>query len=74
MIQSLDIKALRERIGWTQEQLALYLGGVDRSMISRLENGQSMSGPVARLMTMLAEAAEAGTADALLAPSMVAGA
>lgn len=66
MIQAFDVKALRERIGWTQEQLAQYLGGVDRSMISRLENGQPMSGPVARLMAMLAAAADEGTADALL--------
>jgi DNA-binding transcriptional regulator YiaG len=65
MNQSPDIKALRERIGWTQEQVARYLG-VDRSMISRMENGQPMSGPVARLISMLAAAAEAGTADALL--------
>ncbi|RWO90890.1 helix-turn-helix transcriptional regulator [Mesorhizobium sp.] len=66
MNHSLDVKALRERIGWTQDQLAQYLGGVDRSMISRIENGQPMSGPVARLMEMLAAAAEAGTTDALL--------
>lgn len=66
MDQAFNVKTLRERIGWTQEQLAQYLGGVDRSMISRLENGQPMSGPVARLIAMLATAADNGTADALL--------
>jgi transcriptional regulator with XRE-family HTH domain len=65
MIQSFDVKALRERIGWTQEQMARYLG-VDRSSVSRMENGQALSGPVLRLIVILAAAADAGTADALL--------
>ncbi|RWP31783.1 MAG: XRE family transcriptional regulator [Mesorhizobium sp.] len=65
MNQSFDVKALRERIGWTQEQLAQFLG-VDRSSISRMENGQTLSGPVLRLLIILAAAADAGTADTLL--------
>lgn len=65
MIQSFDVRALRERIGWTQEQMARYLG-VDRSSVSRMENGQTLSGPVSRLIVILAAAADAGTAEALL--------
>ncbi|MER8941319.1 helix-turn-helix transcriptional regulator [Mesorhizobium sp. M0174] len=71
MNQSFEVKALRERIGWTQEQLAQYLG-VDRSSISRMENGQTLSGPVLRLLVILAAAADAGTTDALLTSDPIA--
>ena len=49
---SLDVRALRRRHGWTQEQMADYLG-LDRSSVSRIENGGEISGPVSRLLTML---------------------
>jgi transcriptional regulator with XRE-family HTH domain len=39
METSIDIKALRESFGWRQEQLAEFLG-VDRSSVSRMENGR----------------------------------
>ena len=47
------IKKLRTDRGWTQEQLAEYLG-LDRSTVSRLESGQEPSGPTMRLLGMLA--------------------
>ncbi|MBY5763604.1 helix-turn-helix domain-containing protein [Rhizobium leguminosarum] len=47
-----DIRSLREKLGWTQDRLAEYLG-VDRSSVSRMENGQPPSGPVERLLSVL---------------------
>lgn len=64
MEQTIDIKSLRKKIGWRQERLARYLG-VDRSSVSRMENGQPLGGPVQRLMLMLQESAEAGSVDHL---------
>ncbi|WP_368046090.1 helix-turn-helix domain-containing protein [Rhizobium sp. CBN3] len=52
MEDTLDIRSLREKLGWTQDRLADYLG-VDRSSVSRMENGQSPSGPVERLLSVL---------------------
>lgn len=49
MDTELDIKAIREKCGWNQFQLAEYLG-VDRSSVSRMENGQKPSGAVRRLL------------------------
>ncbi|EHK56842.1 hypothetical protein MAXJ12_12812 [Mesorhizobium alhagi CCNWXJ12-2] len=66
-----DVRALRDRIGWTQDRLARFLG-VDRSSISRMENGQALSGPVRRLLALLTEAADNGTADALCPEHQVA--
>ena len=48
----IDIGELREQLGWTQEKLAEFLG-VDRSTVSRMENGKSISGPVIRLLIQL---------------------
>lgn len=47
-----DVRALRTARGWTQDQMADYLG-VDRSTVSRLENGAEQSGPVRRLLALL---------------------
>jgi DNA-binding transcriptional regulator YiaG len=51
MIDPDTIKSTREnRYGWTQEQLAEYLG-LDRSNVSRMENGQSKpGGPAMKLL------------------------
>ena len=52
------IKELRKHVGWTQAQLGDYLGyGTGATVrISELENGKkSVSGPVGRLLDMLAE-------------------
>ena len=43
---------LRLAKGWTQPQLAEFLG-VRQATISRLENGQAESGPVSRLLDLL---------------------
>lgn len=44
---------LRLAKGWAQPQLADYLG-VTQATVSRLENGQDESGPVSRLLDLLA--------------------
>lgn len=44
---------LRLAKGWAQPQLAEYLG-VTQATVSRLENGQDESGPVSRLLDLLA--------------------
>lgn len=49
----IDVKALRTSRGWTQDQMATYLG-LDRSSVSRIENGAEISGPVRRLLDLLA--------------------
>jgi transcriptional regulator with XRE-family HTH domain len=54
MTKRLDIKALRKRLKWSQLQLAEYLG-LDRSAVSRMENGQEPKGPTLRLLEQLAE-------------------
>lgn len=56
-MQPEDIRPLRERLGWSQQELARYLG-VDQSSISRMERGQPPSGPVIRLLAALANASE----------------
>lgn len=48
----IDVKALRAAKGWTQDQMAEYLG-LDRSSVSRIENGSEISGPVRRLLELL---------------------
>ncbi|KQY20764.1 hypothetical protein ASD32_04945 [Rhizobium sp. Root483D2] len=65
MKKDFDVRALRERIGWGQDKLAAYLR-VDRSSVSHYENGRPLRGPVLRLLEILIEAADAGTADALV--------
>lgn len=62
MDDAIDIKALRERLGWTQEQLAERLM-LDRSSISRMEGGQPPKGPTLILLRQLLREAEATTAD-----------
>jgi transcriptional regulator with XRE-family HTH domain len=52
MSEEIDIKALREARGWTQGDLAEYLG-LDRSSVSRLERGQKPKGPTAKLIAAL---------------------
>jgi DNA-binding transcriptional regulator YiaG len=48
-----EIKALRERLGWSQYHLADYLG-LTQASVSRLESGhQELSGPVLKLLVML---------------------
>ena len=49
---STEIERLRRELGWTQTRMADYLG-VDQSMISRLENGGPLSGPVQKLIRIL---------------------
>lgn len=53
-----QIKRLRHHVDWTQAQLGEYLGyGTGATVrVSELENGKkSVSGPVGRLLDLLAE-------------------
>lgn len=52
MSDPIDLRALREQLDWTQEDMASYLG-IDRSRISRIENGEEPSKPVQRLLGLL---------------------
>jgi len=52
--QVIDIRALRERLDWDQTKMAEYLG-LDRSSISRMENGQEPKGPALKLLQQLYE-------------------
>jgi transcriptional regulator with XRE-family HTH domain len=58
----IDVRAMRRRHGWTQQEMAEYLG-VDRSTVSRLEAGQTPTGSTEKLLTAL-EAPEGGFARA----------
>lgn len=53
--ESIDISVLRKKAGWSQDRMAEFLG-VDRSTVSRMENGAPVSGPVARLLKILSQA------------------
>ena len=53
MSDEIDVRALRERLGWTQSQMAEHLG-LDRSSVSRLETGQHPKGPTEKLLRALA--------------------
>ncbi|WP_172831053.1 helix-turn-helix domain-containing protein [Rhizobium leucaenae] len=67
----LDIRSLRDKLDWTQDQLAEYLG-VDRSTVSRIENGRRIAGPVYRLllalMTDVSEVAKSSPAETACGP------
>ena len=52
MDQAINIRALREELGWDQTRMAEYLG-LDRSSVSRMENGQEPKGPVLKLLQQL---------------------
>jgi transcriptional regulator with XRE-family HTH domain len=55
----IDVKSLRESLGWTQERLAEELG-LDRSTVSRLEAGQEPHGSTGILLRRLRDAVAAG--------------
>lgn len=54
MDNAIDIKTLREQLGWTQTQLAEWLG-VAACSVSRMEAKGRVRGPTLRLLTALAE-------------------
>jgi transcriptional regulator with XRE-family HTH domain len=55
MEAEIDVLSLRESLGWSQEALANYLG-LDRSSVSRMENGQRPKGAVRKLLIQLRDA------------------
>lgn len=54
----IDVKALRELLGWTQAQLGDELG-VDQSTVSNWEAGACPRGPARKLLEALFRDAEA---------------
>lgn len=52
MTSKIDIRTLRNRVGWSRGQLASYLG-IDPSHVSRLESGRRITGPARRLLALL---------------------
>ena len=52
----INVRELRERLKWTQDQLAEHLG-LDRSSVARMETGQAPTGPVGKLLRALADSA-----------------
>lgn len=52
MSETIDVRAIRERLGLTQEQLAAKLG-LDRTTVSRMENEREPTGPVRILLEQL---------------------
>lgn len=68
MVDSIDLKALRLRLGWSQARMAEILG-LDRSGVSRMETGASgIKGPTRKLLEQLAAEETAGRAPADSAP------
>jgi DNA-binding XRE family transcriptional regulator len=68
MERDIDIQSLRTMLGWTQNQMAEFLG-VDRSSVSRMEGGQPIRGPIRRLLeTLPARSALSGRSDLDLSP------
>ena len=61
------VKDLRQHVGWTQPELAEYLGYGEAGAavrVSELENGKrGISGPVGRLLDMLSEKHNYNPAD-----------
>ncbi|WP_309802427.1 helix-turn-helix domain-containing protein [Methylopila jiangsuensis] len=62
---AIDVRALRKRLNLTQGQLAERLG-LDRSSVSRLENGQPPSGPTEVLLRLLAAEPHRPASDPIL--------
>lgn len=54
-----DVKALRETLGWSQQQLADHLGLRHRSQVTHLESGRtSVTGAKLRLLEDLRKKVE----------------
>jgi transcriptional regulator with XRE-family HTH domain len=60
--QSIDVVALRGRLGWTQQQLADHCD-VDRSTVSTWETRPPRKGPAYILLKQLAESLKAEAAE-----------
>jgi DNA-binding XRE family transcriptional regulator len=52
MTNETHMRRIRSKLGWTQAEMAEYLG-INRSNVSRIENGASASGPVRKLLADL---------------------
>jgi transcriptional regulator with XRE-family HTH domain len=49
-IERPDLKEIRRVRGWSQQQLASFLG-CDQGTVSRIENGGIISGPILRVLS-----------------------
>jgi DNA-binding transcriptional regulator YiaG len=63
MSDVIDIRDLRDRLGWNQDQLGSYCG-VDRSTVSRWEKEPPTKGPALILLRQLQARAAEGAAQA----------
>ncbi len=57
MEQSIDVRAIRAKLGLTQAQLGDAVG-VDQSTVSNWENGMAPRGPARKLLESMADAAD----------------
>ncbi len=53
LCSGMNILSLRKKLGWTQVKLAEYLA-VDQGVVSRIENGATINGPIRKLLEQLA--------------------
>ncbi|WP_068318957.1 helix-turn-helix domain-containing protein [Polycladidibacter hongkongensis] len=51
-MDSNQVKNLRERLGWSQSDMAMFLG-VKQPTVFRMEQGSTISGPTLRLLCLL---------------------
>lgn len=59
MGEPIDVRSLRERLGWTQPQIAEHLE-IDRSTIAHAERGRTVSRRVAKRFQELVAKVESG--------------
>jgi len=55
----INASQLRARVGWSQRDLASYLG-CSQAMVCRIENGADPNGPVSRLLAQFLGEVSAG--------------
>lgn len=52
MANEIDVRRLRQKLDWSQVELARHLG-VHQSTVARMEGGGQISGPILRLLEQL---------------------
>ena len=52
MEHAIDMRSLRKGLGWSQGQMADYLG-IDRSSVAHMEKNRPVPGPVRKLLAAI---------------------